>query len=97
MGEHVPRPEICVIDVARRRGCPDFLSVPGPGLLPQPELGFVLHSTEYSRSATVTINAWLSMTANREIFRDLATGKGPAQSLVAFGYSGWGPGQLEGG
>jgi len=27
--------------------------------------------------------------------RDIASGKGPKQSLIAFGYAGWGPGQLE--
>jgi putative transcriptional regulator len=36
------------------------------------------------------------MTSSREILRDIANGRGPKQSLVAFGYAGWGPGQLEG-
>ena len=31
----------------------------------------------------------------REILRDIATKRGPKQSLIAFGYAGWGAGQLE--
>jgi putative transcriptional regulator len=62
----------------------------------QPELGFVLHSSEYKRPETVSIDARFAMTASRDIFRDMATGSGPKKSLFAFGYSGWAPGQLEG-
>jgi putative transcriptional regulator len=62
----------------------------------QPELGFVLHSAEYHRPDTVGIEGHLAMTSSREILRDIANGRGPKQSLVAFGYAGWGPGQLEG-
>jgi len=36
------------------------------------------------------------MTASREILRDIGHNQGPAKSLFAFGYAGWGPGQLEG-
>jgi putative transcriptional regulator len=36
------------------------------------------------------------MTASREILRDIGNNSGPTKSLVAFGYAGWGPGQLEG-
>jgi putative transcriptional regulator len=62
----------------------------------QPELGFVLHSADYHRPDTVGIEGHLAMTSSREILRDIANGRGPKQSLVAFGYAGWGPGQLEG-
>lgn len=62
----------------------------------QPELGFVLHSAEYKRPETVPIDTRFAMTASRDIFRDMAAGSGPKQSLFALGYSGWGPGQLEG-
>jgi putative transcriptional regulator len=61
----------------------------------QPELGFVLHSADYHRPDTVGIEGHLAMTSSREILRDIANGRGPKQSLVAFGYAGWGPGQLE--
>jgi putative transcriptional regulator len=62
----------------------------------QPELGFVLHSADYFRTGTMRIDGHLALTASREILRDIAGQQGPRQSLVAFGYAGWGPGQLEG-
>jgi putative transcriptional regulator len=62
----------------------------------QPELGFVLHSAEYRRADTTEIDGHVAMTLSREILRDIAANRGPKQSLVAFGYAGWAPGQLEG-
>ena len=62
----------------------------------QPELGFVIHSTDYREPGTIDINARVALTASREILRDIGNAKGPKQSLIAFGYAGWGPGQLEG-
>lgn len=62
----------------------------------QPELGFVVHSAEYRRADTMEIDGQVSMTSSREILRDIANNRGPKRSLVAFGYAGWGPGQLEG-
>jgi putative transcriptional regulator len=62
----------------------------------QPELGFLLHSADYRRPDTIAIGASIAMTTSRDIFRDMAAGAGPGKSLLAFGYSGWGPGQLEG-
>jgi putative transcriptional regulator len=62
----------------------------------EPDRGFVVHSAEYRRADTMAIDAQLAMTASREILRDIAMHRGPKQSLVAFGYAGWGPGQLEG-
>lgn len=62
----------------------------------EPWLGFVLHSSDYHRAETVAVDAHISVTASGAILHDLASGKGPRKSLVAFGYTGWGPGQLEG-
>jgi putative transcriptional regulator len=61
----------------------------------QPEIGFVLHSTDYRRPETLAIDDQVAMTSSREILRDIAKKRGPRQSLVAFGYAGWGAGQLE--
>ena len=61
----------------------------------QPEVGFVVHSADYHRPGTVTINDRLSMTSSLEVLRDIGKKRGPAKSLVAFGYAGWGAGQLE--
>ncbi|MCK6452721.1 MAG: YqgE/AlgH family protein [Alphaproteobacteria bacterium] len=62
----------------------------------QQELGFVVHSAEYRRGDTIDVDGKIAVTANREILRDIAHGQGPQKSLIAFGYAGWGPGQLEG-
>jgi putative transcriptional regulator len=62
----------------------------------QPELGFVLHSADYHRPETVDIDGRVAMTSNLEVLRDINKRQGPKKSLVAFGYAGWGPGQLEG-
>ena len=61
----------------------------------QPELGFVLHSNDYRRDETIDIDARVAMTSTREILRDIASSRGPKQVMIAFGYAGWGPGQLE--
>jgi putative transcriptional regulator len=57
--------------------------------------GFVLHSTEYRRPETQDIDGKVAMTASPDVLRDIAEAKGPKKSLIAFGYAGWGPGQLE--
>jgi putative transcriptional regulator len=61
----------------------------------QPEVGFVVHSADYHRPETVAVNDRLSMTSSLDILRDIGARKGPAKILVAFGYTGWGPNQLE--
>jgi putative transcriptional regulator len=62
----------------------------------QPELGFVVHSAEYRLDETLDVDGRVAMTANRQILRDIGHNRGPAKSLFALGYAGWGPGQLEG-
>jgi putative transcriptional regulator len=62
----------------------------------QPEIGFVIHSTDYHRPETIEIDGRVAVTSSREILRDIASQHGPEKMLVAFGYAGWGPGQLEG-
>jgi putative transcriptional regulator len=61
----------------------------------QPQLGFVLHSTDYRRADTVDIDGAVAMTASRDILRDIGQHKGPEKYLFALGYAGWGAGQLE--
>ena len=62
----------------------------------QPELGFVVHSSEYRLAETLDVDGRVAMTANRQILRDIGHNRGPVKSLFALGYAGWGPGQLEG-
>ena len=61
----------------------------------QPQIGFVVHSPDYRRPETVAVTVQLSITSSVAILRDIADKRGPAKVLVAFGYAGWNPGQLE--
>jgi putative transcriptional regulator len=61
----------------------------------QLELAFVVHSADYHRAGTVDIDGHVAMTSSRDVLRDIASGSGPQKSLIAFGYAGWGPQQLE--
>lgn len=59
--------------------------------------GFVLHSGDYRGSdSTLQVNERFGMTATLDILEAMASGTGPDEALLALGYSGWGPGQLEG-
>jgi putative transcriptional regulator len=62
----------------------------------QPQVGFVIHSTDYRRPDTITVDAHVAVTSSPKVLRDIADKMGPAKSLVVFGYAGWAPGQLEG-
>ncbi|MFT3690432.1 YqgE/AlgH family protein [Paenirhodobacter sp.] len=58
--------------------------------------GFVLHSRDWrGHAGMMEISPDLAMTATRDILEDIAAGNGPQQALLALGYAGWGPGQLE--
>ena len=57
--------------------------------------GFVLHSDDYLRDDTLKVEGGFALTATIEILKAMARGDGPARSILALGYSGWGPGQLE--
>ncbi len=57
--------------------------------------GFVLHSRDYLQEATMVVDDDVALTATVEILKVIADGDGPRQSLLALGYSGWGPGQLD--
>ena len=56
---------------------------------------FILHSTEYKSDSTRKYGN-ISISQDYDILLDIAENKGPEKSLVVFGYSGWGTGQLEG-
>lgn len=58
--------------------------------------GFVLHSPDYGEnSATLQVTDDVGMTATLDVLEDIASGRGPKKAILALGYSGWGPGQLE--
>jgi putative transcriptional regulator len=58
--------------------------------------GFVLHTGEYAGDGTMAVNERIALTINPDILRAIGLGKGPRLYLLAFGYAGWAPGQLEG-
>jgi putative transcriptional regulator len=58
--------------------------------------GFVLHSGDYpGGNATISVQGGFGMTATLDVLEALAQGAGPEVAILALGYSGWGPGQLE--
>ena len=57
--------------------------------------GFVLHTLDYRREATMPIDSTLGLTASLEILQAMAEGIGPRRALLALGYAGWSAGQLE--
>jgi putative transcriptional regulator len=61
----------------------------------EPEAGFVLHSPDYHLPQTLDVDGGVALTSARQIISDIAHRRGPRKTLIAFGYSGWGPGQLE--
>lgn len=57
--------------------------------------GFVLHTPDYVQDATMVVDDQIALTATVDILQAIADGIGPRQSLLALGYAGWGPGQLD--
>ena len=59
-----------------------------------PGRGFVLHSTDYNEEATLNVGEF-GVTATLDILRAIGKGEGPRHNLLALGYAGWAPGQLD--
>ncbi len=58
--------------------------------------GFVLHSADwFIENSTLPIDERICLTATLDILRAIASGNGPSNALLALGYAGWGPDQLE--
>ncbi len=58
--------------------------------------GFVLHTSDYfATDSTLSIDDAVSLTATIDILKAIALGKGPNRAILALGYAGWRPGQLE--
>ena len=57
--------------------------------------GFVLHSDEIIRKETLSIDKGIALTSTSDFFDDLVKDNGPKNSILALGYAGWGPGQIE--
>ena len=61
----------------------------------EPGRGFVLHSTDWGGQGTLEIDGLCALSASIDILRAIAEGQGPRHWLIALGYAGWGPGQLD--
>jgi len=60
------------------------------------ERGFVLHSSDFFiENSTLPIDDGICLTATIDILKAIARGTGPASAILALGYAGWAPGQLE--
>lgn len=57
--------------------------------------GFVLHTADWTTESTLKVDGRLALTANLDILKAIAEGGGPHQGILALGYAGWGPGQLD--
>jgi putative transcriptional regulator len=58
--------------------------------------GFVLHSSDYfANDSTLPIEDGVCLTATIDILKAIAAGRGPDRAILALGYAGWSPGQLE--
>lgn len=61
----------------------------------QTDRGFVLHPRGQTWESTVEVSDTVSLTASRDILVSLSENKGPEKAVVALGYAGWSPGQIE--
>jgi putative transcriptional regulator len=58
--------------------------------------GFVLHSADFFiENSTLPIDEGICLTATLDILKAIASGNGPHDAILALGYAGWAPGQLE--
>lgn len=59
--------------------------------------GFVLHTADYERAeSSINISEDLCLSTTMDVLKSIADGHGPSHALLALGYCGWEPGQLEG-
>jgi putative transcriptional regulator len=57
--------------------------------------GFVLHTSDYLQDSTLVIDDEIALTATIDVLRAIARGAGPRHRVLALGYAGWAPGQLD--
>lgn len=97
-----PMPDVPFSDLLHQLGItvsPNMRDIPiGFGGPVEPGRGFVLHRAPVIGDApegSIRISQDLAMTTTRDILQDFADGLGPEPAMLALGYAGWGPGQLD--
>lgn len=76
-----------------RGGAPDCAVHHGGPV--EPNRGFILHSPDWAGDETIAVGSLCAFSASVEILEAIAAGRGPAHWLIALGYAGWAPGQLD--
>lgn len=57
--------------------------------------GFVLHTADWTGEGSLKVNDAMALTASLDVLKVIAGGGGPRECILALGYAGWGPGQLD--
>jgi putative transcriptional regulator len=57
--------------------------------------GFVLHTADWTSESSLKVGETLALTASLDVLKAIAEGGGPRDGILALGYAGWGPGQLD--
>jgi len=57
--------------------------------------GFVLHTSDWTGEGSLKVTDSTALTASLDVLKAIAEGGGPREGLLALGYAGWGPGQLD--
>ncbi|GAA4812335.1 YqgE/AlgH family protein [Sphingosinicella ginsenosidimutans] len=61
----------------------------------EPQRGFILHTPDWGGQDSIEVAGRWVLSATLDVLRAIAEGKGPSRWVVALGYAGWGPGQLD--
>lgn len=61
----------------------------------EPARGFLLHSADFTTESTLTVDERFALTATLDMLKLVARGEGPKHRLLALGYAGWAPRQLD--
>lgn len=57
--------------------------------------GFVLHTSDWTGEGSLKVDDGMALTASLDVLKVIAEGGGPRECVLALGYAGWGPGQLD--